>query len=62
MRADEINSLSYVHVLLKQHNLKSFDICVMIINHPKYVELPDDRKKEWEVVYEASLQLKIDAK
>lgn len=56
------NSQSFVNVLLKQNDPKSFEICARIMDHPKYKELPSDKKKEWEVAYDASVKVKTGAK
>ncbi len=48
------SSLSYVIALLKLKDEKAKTICDLVFNHPKFQELPNDKKKEWMVVIKAS--------
>jgi len=52
------NALSYVNVLLKMNNPKAIDVCDVVTANPKFKELPDDRKKEWEVAFKASIKIR----
>jgi len=56
------NSLSYVNILLKTNNPKSEEVCKTVIDHPKFKELPDDRKVEWEIARKASINVRKNSK
>lgn len=51
------NSLSYVNILLKTNNPLSEEVCKTVLGHPKFKELPEDRKVEWEIANQASIKI-----
>ena len=56
------NSQSFANVLIKLNDPKSLKICERVMEHPKYNELPNDKKKEWDVAYKASIKIRAGSK
>jgi len=49
--------LPYSSHLLAQQDLKSNDVCLLIMNHPNYTNIPKALKQNWKKVYKESVQL-----
>ncbi len=52
--------LLYANELLKLNDIKSNDICILAMNHPIFIDLPMNLKKEWRIVYKASIRLLLE--
>lgn len=54
------NYLTYTNTLLNQNDLKSNDVCNVIMNHPFFANLPTELKDKWKVTYKATVNLLLD--
>lgn len=52
---------AYTQKLISLNDLKSNDICIMTMNHPNFINLPNDLKEQWRVVYKASVRQLLDS-
>ena len=56
------NNLLFVKALLKQSDIKANDICILTMNHTNFIDLPNDMKEEWKMLYKDSVRLLLDYK
>jgi hypothetical protein len=54
------NHLYFVKTLLERNDIKSNDICILIMNHPNFINLSEDLIEEWKAVYKSSVRLLLD--